>query len=108
MFSKVFAFAVVASIAATSQAYAWGDMYMGKSTSPDNPQLLAYGGPNHCPAGLQPVVLNGVICCGTPNGSMSYQQMMAHPMPRKAARSHTHRKTHSHVKRHTHTTRHTH
>lgn len=108
MFSKVFAFAVAATIATTSQAFAWGDMYMGKSVSSGKPQILAYGGPNYCPTGLQPVVLNGVICCGTPNGSMSYQQMMAHPMPRKAARAHTHRKTHTHMKRHTHTVRHSH
>jgi len=33
---------------------------------------------NYCPAGLQPVSLNGVICCGTPNQSTSYQQMIRH------------------------------
>ncbi|MEI4194577.1 hypothetical protein [Roseovarius sp. E0-M6] len=39
---------------------------------------------NYCPAGLQPVVLNGVICCGQPTTHMSYQQVMRHPVqPRK-------------------------
>jgi hypothetical protein len=38
---------------------------------------------NYCPSGLQPITMNGVICCGTPNTTQSYQQMMAHPMPKK-------------------------
>lgn len=41
---------------------------------------------NYCPAGFQPVTINGVICCGKPNQSMSYQQMMAHPAPRRTVR----------------------
>lgn len=35
---------------------------------------------NYCPEGLQPVTISGVICCGTPNQSMSYQQVKAHPV----------------------------
>lgn len=35
---------------------------------------------NYCPAGLQPITISGVICCGTPNQNMSYQQVMAHPV----------------------------
>ena len=38
---------------------------------------------NHCPAGLQPVTISGVICCGTPTTHVSYQQMMRHPVPKK-------------------------
>lgn len=38
---------------------------------------------NYCPEGLQPVTMNGVICCGTPNTTQSYQSVMAHPMPKK-------------------------
>ncbi|WP_101067324.1 hypothetical protein [Roseovarius salinarum] len=38
--------------------------------------------PNHCPQGLQPVVLNGVICCGQPDTHVSYQQVMKHPVQR--------------------------
>ena len=34
---------------------------------------------NYCPSGLQPISIDGVICCGTPNQSMSYQQALAHP-----------------------------
>ncbi|SDI51189.1 hypothetical protein [Lutimaribacter saemankumensis] len=34
---------------------------------------------NHCPSGLQPIVMAGVICCGTPNQPMTYSQMQAHP-----------------------------
>ena len=48
-------------------------------------KIYPYGGnvPNYCPAGLQPVVVGGVICCGKPNTGMSYQQVMAHPRPAK-------------------------
>lgn len=107
MFSKILAAAAAVTIATTSGAFAWGDMYMGDGTAnPNSPGLMAYDGPNYCPAGLQPVVLNGVVCCGTATG-MSYKQMMAHPMPRKRVAhrhtyTHTHRKTHSHSYTHAH------
>jgi len=38
---------------------------------------------NYCPAGLQPVQVNGTICCGTPNQHISYQQALAHPVTHK-------------------------
>lgn len=38
---------------------------------------------NYCPSGLQPITINGVICCGTPNQSVSYQSMKAQPAVRK-------------------------
>lgn len=37
---------------------------------------------NYCPAGSQPITISGVICCGTPNQSMSYQQVKSAPAPR--------------------------
>ena len=40
---------------------------------------------NYCPAGLQPVTISGAICCGTPNQSVSYQHMMAHPVRKRQA-----------------------
>ena len=39
---------------------------------------------NYCPAGLQPVTLNGVICCGQPNQSVSYAHMLRHGATRAA------------------------
>jgi hypothetical protein len=36
---------------------------------------------NYCPAGLQPIQLGGVICCGVPNQSVTYSQYQAHPAP---------------------------
>ncbi len=46
--------------------------------------LYAYGGvANYCPNGLRPIVAGGIICCGVPNQSISYQQANAHPV-RKA------------------------
>jgi hypothetical protein len=41
---------------------------------------------NHCPTGLQPITINGVICCGTPNQKMTYQQALAHPAPKRHVR----------------------
>lgn len=38
---------------------------------------------NYCPAGLRPVSINGVICCGQPNQHISYQSAMAHPVAKK-------------------------
>ena len=46
-------------------------------------KIYPYHGQNFCPAGFQPVVVGGVICCGQPNQHMSYQQALAHPMPKK-------------------------
>ncbi len=37
---------------------------------------------NYCPSGLQPITMNGVICCGKPNQSQTYQQVMRHPVPK--------------------------
>ncbi|CUH85960.1 hypothetical protein [Thalassovita mediterranea] len=43
------------------------------------PSVYPYEGvANHCPAGQQPVSMDGVICCGVPNQSISYQAMMRH------------------------------
>ncbi|MEZ5715671.1 MAG: hypothetical protein R3D85_11140 [Paracoccaceae bacterium] len=45
---------------------------------------------NHCPAGMQPIILGGVICCGVPNQSISYQAQNnpggGHRVKRKAVR----------------------
>lgn len=35
---------------------------------------------NYCPAGLQPVTIDGSISCGAPNRYQSYQQAMRHPV----------------------------
>jgi len=37
---------------------------------------------NYCPAGLQPVSIDGSVSCGQPNQRHTYQQMAAHPKPR--------------------------
>jgi ABC-type sugar transport system substrate-binding protein len=44
---------------------------------------------NYCPAGLQPVTISGVICCGTPNQTQSYQQVMRHPVAKVRHRTYT-------------------
>ena len=46
---------------------------------------------NYCPAGLQPITIQGVICCGTPNQNVTYQQVKAHPVKRKMRKAHYHK-----------------
>ncbi len=63
-------FAAATAFALSSgAALAWGDMYMGDTTNNPNSVMLQHSvhAPNYCPAGLQPVMAGGVICCGTPN-----------------------------------------
>lgn len=73
--------AAALALSATS-ALAWGDMYMGDGTNnPNSGQIYAYPtSTNYCPAGLRPVVVGGVICCGQPTapGYGDYT-----PMPKK-------------------------
>lgn len=58
------------------------------------PKIYAYpSSANYCPAGLQPVTISGVICCGTPNQSMTYAQVKAHPAPRPVHRVATPRRS---------------
>jgi hypothetical protein len=48
------------------------------------PPLYPYAtSANYCPPGLQPVTINGAICCGVPNQHLTYQQVMQHPVQRK-------------------------
>jgi len=46
---------------------------------------------NYCAAGMQPVSINGVICCGVPNTDVSYQSAMAHPVAPKKHRKIAHK-----------------
>ena len=88
--------AVAGALAITaSQAMAWGDMYMGDGThNPNSMPVKAYHGPNYCPAGLAPVVVGGVICCGTP------AQPVMMKMPRKKHHHHSHSHGHGHSHSH--------
>ncbi|MEM6305175.1 MAG: hypothetical protein AAF744_10660 [Pseudomonadota bacterium] len=58
------------------------------STAAAEAKLFPYHGENFCPAGLQPVTMGGVICCGTPNQSVSYAHYMMHPTKKKVRRKH--------------------
>lgn len=66
-------------------------------------KIYPYKGDNYCPAGLQPVQIDGVICCGTPNQSVSYSHVKSVPATKRHKHKHVKRYSHSHVKRHTHT-----
>ena len=47
------------------------------------PKIYPYAASaNYCPAGLQPITIAGVMCCGVPNQAMSYQQVLQHPVAR--------------------------
>ncbi|MBN7786017.1 hypothetical protein JYP51_13885 [Ponticoccus gilvus] len=88
--------ATLAFAVSGSAALAWGDMYMGDGTNNPNSNMLvhAYKAPNLCPAGLQPVTVGGVICCGNPNagyyidrpgGQKKYYKARHKPAPRAYA-----------------------
>jgi len=64
---------------------ALGALVLGAApTLADGPRIYPYStSANYCPTGLQPITIDGVICCGTPNQSVSYQSMKAHPVARK-------------------------
>lgn len=46
----------------------------------DSMKYYPYHGKNFCPAGLQPISVGGVICCGTPNTHATYREIMQHPV----------------------------
>ena len=48
------------------------------------PKIYAYKShANYCPAGMQPVTMDGTICCGVPNQTHTYQQVMSHGVAKK-------------------------
>lgn len=60
-------------------ALAWSDRPM---TQPASPEAAVWAYPtsaNYCPAGLQPVTIGGVICCGKP----THVGYATHPTPRR-------------------------
>lgn len=48
-------------------------------------------GENYCPTGLQPVSMDGTICCGVPNQKHSYQAVMSHPVKKRVKSRAVHR-----------------
>jgi hypothetical protein len=71
-------------IPALALATAFGLTALAPQTATAEVKIYPYAShENHCPAGLRPVTINGVICCGTPNTHMSYQSAMAHPVAPK-------------------------
>lgn len=65
-------------------ALAWSDRPMTQPASNQVPVWAYPSKANFCPAGLQPVVVGGVICCGTPTQAGYAAQA---PKPRKAHKS---------------------
>ncbi len=69
--------AVVGLSLAAAPAFAWNENMTQPATN--NMAVWAYPAKaNYCPAGLQPVVVGGVICCGQP----THHGYQSHP-PRK-------------------------
>ncbi|MBV7408886.1 MULTISPECIES: hypothetical protein [Roseobacteraceae] len=74
-FKKILATATVFAVLGAGAALA---------QSHGGPKIYAYHSQhNYCPAGLQPVTMDGVICCGRPNQGISYQQALAHPVKKR-------------------------
>ena len=65
--------AVLAALASTSAV-----------SAESGPKIYAYSShANFCPAGLQPVTMDGTICCGVPNQTQTYQQVMSHGVAKR-------------------------
>lgn len=83
-----YTFATAAALALSgSAAMAWGDMYMGDGTNDPNSNFLvhSYNAPNYCPAGLQPVLAGGVVCCGKPNAGPYINRASVKRAPARSA-----------------------
>ncbi len=64
-------------------ALAWDGRSSARPATSHMPPIWAYPSKqNYCPAGLQPVVVGGVICCGTP--THAGYRAEDHPRPRRA------------------------
>lgn len=73
----------------TSLALAFTAAVVAAPAAAEGVKLYPYAAKeNYCPAGLQPVSIAGVICCGKPNQSMTYQQVMAHPVRKRVKKVH--------------------
>ncbi|MEP3052646.1 hypothetical protein [Ascidiaceihabitans sp.] len=69
-----------------------GLMVMGAAPAFADAKIYPYHAKaNYCPAGLQPITISGVICCGTPNQSMSYQHVMMNAAKRHKPKRHVRR-----------------
>ncbi len=72
---SLIATAVTLSLAAPSAAQTWSSNapVIGPVNQPEGLLMHPYpAAENHCPNGLQPVTMGGVICCGTPNTGETY------------------------------------
>lgn len=71
--------ALGAAVLAAGPALAWSDHPM---TQPASAEAAVWAYPtsaNYCPAGLQPVTIGGVVCCGKP----THTGYSSHPAPRR-------------------------
>lgn len=75
----LFSAAVIGASLMAAPVLAWSDNNM---TQPASNEMAVWAYPsaaNYCPAGLQPVSVGGVICCGTP----THYGYKSHPAPVK-------------------------
>ncbi len=83
---RILTVAAGAFILSASTAFAWQSHYdngVVTGFQPNNPntnfRMTAYPTANFCPAGLSPVSIGGVICCGVPNAA---PDPVYHPRPK--------------------------
>ncbi|MEM8628068.1 MAG: hypothetical protein AAGF32_09045 [Pseudomonadota bacterium] len=72
-----FTAALLGAAAFAAPALAWTE------TQPATNDMAVWAYPakaNYCPAGLQPVMIGGVVCCGSPT---HHGNPYAHPAPRR-------------------------
>lgn len=72
---SLIAAAVTLSVAAPGAAQTWSSNapVIGPVNQPEGVLMHPYpAAANHCPSGLQPVTMGGVICCGNPTTGEVY------------------------------------
>ncbi len=84
---RILCLAAIGCVLAAGPAMAWTDQPMTQPATSSMSPVWAYPSKlNYCPAGLQPVVMGGVICCGRPT-HVGYQSN-THPK-RRAHKPHS-------------------
>jgi hypothetical protein len=99
---KVIRGAMAAGVLAlgATQALAAHDIYQGDGAhNPNFMPIPSYHAPNFCPSGLSPVLVGGVISCGTPSAPAAARTYDGH---------HGHHGHHGHAHHHKHHHKHSH
>jgi len=76
---SLFSAVLGATVLAAAPALAWSERPAGQPASAEIAVWAYPGKHNFCPAGLQPMTIGSVVCCGQP----THSGYSSHPAPRR-------------------------